>query len=193
MPPHVTDTTPAANAMGLVVRLAGAAASGGLTDTELRATPVPVSLTDASTVTESVALPADPIGKMLMARARTAFADEGSISNGDAIGLTATQHGELMTRTVAGGSLRTSVGDSATVVTVLAAAGVALGRKGATVFNDSAAVLYLALGSAASLTDFTVKIQPDGYYEVPMGYSGIITGIWASDAGGSARITELVN
>jgi len=63
-------------------------------------------------------------------------------------------------------------------------------RKGATIHNDSTAILYLKFGSAASSTSFTIKMFEDDYYEVPYGYSGIITGIWAS-ATGAARCTEI--
>jgi hypothetical protein len=71
---------------------------------------------------------------------------------------------------------------------ILAASGA---RLGATIFNDSSAVLYLALGTvAASTTNFTVKMVADAYYEVPFGYTGEIRGIWAS-ATGSARVGEI--
>jgi len=64
-------------------------------------------------------------------------------------------------------------------------------RKGATIYNDSNAKLYLLLGTtAASLTNFTVTLSKDAYYEVPFAYSGQIRGIWAS-ASGFARVTEL--
>lgn len=63
-------------------------------------------------------------------------------------------------------------------------------RKGATIVNDSVARMCLALGSSASLTDYTELLDPRGYYEVPAGYTGIITGIWAY-ATGAARVTEL--
>jgi hypothetical protein len=65
------------------------------------------------------------------------------------------------------------------------------GRKGATIYNDSTALLYVKLGTTASTSDFTVKMQADQYYEVPFGYTGKIDGIWAS-ATGNARLTELV-
>lgn len=85
-----------------------------------------------------------------------------------------------------------SVAASASAVTVLAANA---SRLGATVVNDSAAILYLGL-SATTPTNalYTVAIQPTGtvgsYYEVPFRYTGIIRGIWAS-ATGNARVTEL--
>lgn len=44
--------------------------------------------------------------------------------------------------------------------------------------------------TTASSTDFTVKLLEADYFELPYGYSGSVTGIWASDASGSARITE---
>jgi hypothetical protein len=63
-------------------------------------------------------------------------------------------------------------------------------RLGATIFNESTVPLYLKLGEGASLIDYTVKIGPDQYYEVPFKYTGIIEGIWPSVTG-NARITEL--
>lgn len=86
-----------------------------------------------------------------------------------------------------------NVGDSGSVATLIAANAA---RKGATIYNDSSALLYVKLGSAASTTSFSVLLAGNGggiggFYEIPFGYTGIITGIWASDAGGSARVTEL--
>jgi hypothetical protein len=81
----------------------------------------------------------------------------------------------------------TSVSGSASSVSLLASNNA---RVGATVYNDSAAILYIKLGATASATSFTVKVQPEEYFEVPFGYTGAIDGIWAS-ATGSARITEL--
>ena len=84
----------------------------------------------------------------------------------------------------------TTVADSATSVTILASNA---NRLGATVSNDSSAVLYLLLGSTtASATNYTVRMAQNGYYEVPFGYTGQLTGIWASDPGdGAARVTEI--
>jgi hypothetical protein len=64
-------------------------------------------------------------------------------------------------------------------------------RKGATVFNDDAtATANLALGFAASATDFSVKLGPGDYYEVPFGYTGEIRR-FSSAATGNLRVTEL--
>lgn len=84
----------------------------------------------------------------------------------------------------------TSVADNAASVTILASN---TARLGATVFNDSTATLLLLLGATtASSTNYTVRISSMGYYEVPFGYTGQLTGIWATDPGdGAARVTEI--
>lgn len=87
----------------------------------------------------------------------------------------------------AGTSAVTSVAGSASSVTLLVSNA---NRLGATVYNDSTAILYVKLGATASTTSFTLKVFPEGYVEIPAYYTGVIDGIWAS-ATGSARITEL--
>jgi hypothetical protein len=82
---------------------------------------------------------------------------------------------------------QTSVVASATTVTVLASNA---NRLGATIFNDGNAILYLKLGATASTTSYSIQVGPNGYYEVPFNFTGIIDGIWSS-ATGNARITEL--
>lgn len=87
----------------------------------------------------------------------------------------------------------TSVNDAATSTTILASNA---NRKGATFFNESTAILYLALSdTTASTTVYSVQIPAGGYFELPVCdggvYTGSIAGIWASDAAGAARITEL--
>lgn len=62
-------------------------------------------------------------------------------------------------------------------------------RKHLTVFNDSEAVLYLKCGTTASSSSYTVRVQPNGYYDVPDRYTGIVSGAWAS-ADGYAYVTE---
>lgn len=86
-----------------------------------------------------------------------------------------------------------NVASSASSVTILASNA---NRLGATVTNDSTQILYLLLGSsAASTTNYTVQLAGStstgvAYYEVPFGFTGQLTGIWAS-ANGNARVTEL--
>jgi hypothetical protein len=81
-----------------------------------------------------------------------------------------------------------SVAASTSNVLLLASNGT---RLGATFYNDSSALLYIKLGPTASLSDFTIKLLPLSYYEVPYGYTGEIDGFWSA-TGGFARIGELV-
>ncbi len=114
--------------------------TGPLTDTQLRATPVPVSGTVSTTPASSSS------------------------------------------------SSVTSVASSASSVQLLASNA---GRKAFAVYNESTAILYLKLGTTASLTSYTVQIPMNSYYESQdLIYTGEVDGIWAS-ANGSARITEL--
>lgn len=81
------------------------------------------------------------------------------------------------------------VASSASSVTILAGNAY---RKGASIMNQSTAILYLDMsgGTAAATTGaHSVEIAANGYFEVPYGYTGSITGIWAS-ANGFANVTE---
>jgi hypothetical protein len=51
-------------------------------------------------------------------------------------------------------------------------------------------LLYVKCSSSASSTSCIVKVASMGYFEVPFGYTGIVTGIWVS-ANGYARVTEV--
>lgn len=74
-------------------------------------------------------------------------------------------------------------------------------RVGWTVFNDSAAIMYLDLtggalsgGGATSTTSYSVQVPPNSFYELFQGnnnrvYVGPISAVWVS-ATGNARITE---
>jgi hypothetical protein len=83
----------------------------------------------------------------------------------------------------------TPVSSSTSSVTLQAANG---NRRGLTVYNDSSKILFLKLGSAASTTDFSVKISSQGYFEVPSNYTNIVTGIW-SGVNGFAYVTEILD
>lgn len=75
----------------------------------------------------------------------------------------------------------------ATDATILAANS---SRLGAALTNDSTAILYLLVASGtSSTTNYTVKLSPGAYYEVPINYVGIIKGIWSA-VNGAARVTE---
>jgi hypothetical protein len=82
----------------------------------------------------------------------------------------------------------TAVASSVSVVTLLAANAA---RVGAMIYNSSTTgTLYVKLGSAASLTSWSVQLDPGGYWEMPRRYyTGIITGIWTV-ASGDAKVTE---
>jgi hypothetical protein len=85
-------------------------------------------------------------------------------------------------------STNATVVGSATSVTLLAAN---TSRSSASIYNDSTAVLYVSLTATASTSSFKVVLAAGGYYEVPGGYRGVISGIWAS-ATGNARVAEEV-
>lgn len=90
-----------------------------------------------------------------------------------------------------GSAVVTAVGDSASAQTILAAGS---GRLGFSLTNDSSAVAYVKFGSGASLTSYTFQLGQGDTYETPaeLSYVGLVTAIWASDAGGSMRVTELI-
>jgi len=158
---------------------ASVAVTGPLTDTQLRATPVPVSgtvstggLTDAELRASAVPVSAAQTGTW-------------TVQPGNTANTTAW----LVSEEKSASSAITSVAGSASSVSLLASNS---SRKNATFFNDSTAILYLKLGTTASTTSYTVQIAASGYYELPLGriYTGAIDGIWAS-ANGNVRITEL--
>lgn len=84
-----------------------------------------------------------------------------------------------------------SVADQATSTTLLASSGI---RMGATFYNDSTETLYLKFGATASATDYTVKLVPQAYYELPQSplgvYSGVIDGIWSANGSGACKVTS---
>jgi len=83
----------------------------------------------------------------------------------------------------------TIVGQSTSTVTI---DGPNVNRRGCIVFNDSTRSLYLKLGPAATVNAWSVRLLPGGVYELPFPiYTGLITGVWAADGAGLARITEL--
>lgn len=88
-----------------------------------------------------------------------------------------------------GTGTQTSVASTITTNTTILAANAA--RLGATIYNESTAVLFILLGAGTeSATIYTLQMAAGAYYEVPFGFTGIIKGHWAS-ANGSARVMEL--
>ena len=83
------------------------------------------------------------------------------------------------------------VADNAASVTLLAANSA---RRGCVIVNTSSAILYVAFAASATTSAFTYRVTPNGILELfgSMNYTGLITGIWASDPNtGSAVITSL--
>jgi len=140
----------------------------------------------ADVAIEDDAGPSNPVGTFPLGLHRTTLP---TYTDGDAASFHFNASGRLLTLGVNSDTGATStVAASASNVTLLAAN---TSRLGATIYNDSAsATLHLKLGATASLTDYTTKVGPESFFEVPFGYTGIIDGIWDA-ATGDARITEL--
>jgi hypothetical protein len=100
--------------------------------------------------------------------------------------LVATSGGYVVKTQRSSTNTNTSVASSASSVTLLAANS---SRLGATIYNDSTQILFVAFTGTASATAYVVQMASGAYYEVPTDWTGIITGIWAS-ANGNARINE---
>lgn len=81
----------------------------------------------------------------------------------------------------------TSVNDSASSQTLVSANPL---RRELIIQNDSSSTLYVKFGgSAATSTDYTVKLYTDDI--VTTGFQGNVYGIWSADSSGAARVTEL--
>ncbi len=88
----------------------------------------------------------------------------------------------------AGSASLTSVASSASNVMLLASSA---SRIGVLIVNDSTATLYLKYGPLATTSDYSVKLEPGSYWEMPQPiFTGQLDGIWSS-ANGAARITAL--
>lgn len=147
------------------------------------------TITNAVTVVGNAAEDAALSGNPVRLGVRASRAIPTSMSaDGDVVTPWADREGRQVTKQQCGTGTQTSVGDSATSVSLLAAN---TQRLGAIIVNDSAATLYVKLGATASTTSYAYKLYPDDTVEIPAGYTGAIDGIWSSDAGGNARITEL--
>lgn len=79
--------------------------------------------------------------------------------------------------------------DSTTVSGTILAANAS--RLGATIYNTDANALYILFGSGtASASNLAWSIASNSQYQVPFGYTGVITGVWAADGTGAAKVTE---
>lgn len=151
-----------------------------------------------ATIPDGSKVAADIIAGEIYQRVKTTFGVDGvatDVSAGNPLPVTGatTVTGTVVTSELPSTTgVAANVASSASNVTILAAN---TARIGATVANDSTAILYLKLGSASSSTSYTVQMAGSttggiSYYEVPYKYNGVITGTWAS-ATGNARVTEL--
>lgn len=146
--------------------------AGLLTDTELRATPVPV----LGTVTANLAAGTNNIGDVDVLTLPVAF-NAGTVS-------ATTQRVQKATGAT---STQTQVADSASSQTILAAN---TGRIKAVIVNDSTATLYLRESATAATTSvYTYKMYPDETVIID-DYNGALTGIWSANASGNAIVTE---
>ena len=156
------------------VRMTQPGASSGLTDAQLRASAVPVSLATAPTtpVTGTFYQATQPVS--LSSVPSHAVTNAGTFAVQD-------------TNTSSTASTN-SVANSVTNVTLLSSNA---SRKSASIYNDdSAASIYVKFGTTASATSYKIKIAAGGYYEFPYPvYTGRVDGI-ATAATGSARISE---
>lgn len=84
----------------------------------------------------------------------------------------------------------TNVNDTATSTTLIAANA---NRRGLVITNTSSAILYVRLASGtASATMFTYRLPQNATQEILYPYTGIVTGVWATDPNdGVAVVTEL--
>lgn len=171
----------------LNVNIASGGATGGLTDAELRATPVPVDIGSANVTLNASDI---EIGAVEL--------KDGATDNRASIINTAptTEYG-IVTRNIPSGTQNVITTSSTSNVTSVAAATTDTtllasnaNRRGAMFFNDSTANLYIKFGTSASTTSFTVKVGAAGYYEMPTNYTGAVNGIWDA-VNGSVRLTEL--
>lgn len=88
------------------------------------------------------------------------------------------------------GSKITAIQDSASPTVILAANAA---RKGGVIFNTASTLLYLALSEddEPSTMLFSYRLGQNGFIEIPFGYTGMIQGMWATDANdGAAMVTE---
>lgn len=140
-----------------------------LTDTQLRAAPVPVSAA-------SLPLPTGAATQDTLAALLTELQLKADLTESQP-----TKQTPLSSATIY-------------VVSSSASSGILLNsnanRRSFCLHNDSTAALYLKFGTTAATNNYTVKIPADAYYEMPMPvYTGRIDGVWAS-ANGDAKITE---
>ncbi len=122
----------------------------------------------------------DDIGGVKYQRVKVNYGDDG-------VAIDASDAKPLPTKQYAANAALTNVATSTTSAQLLPANP---DRRGAIVYNDAAATLYVKLGATASTTSYSYAVTPGGTLETPFGYSGRLDAILASGTG-TARVTEL--
>ncbi len=142
-----------------------------------------------ATIPDGSIVAADRVANVIYQRVKVVWGVDGVVTDASATNPLPVTTGRPST------GAPSNVASSNSSVTILAANS---GRLGATITNDSTQILYLLLGSsAASTSNYTVQLAGSttggvAYYEVPFGFTGQLTGIWAS-ANGNARVTEMTS
>jgi hypothetical protein len=198
-----------------VTRVQGTVAvSGPLTDTQLRASAVPVSGTFFQ-ATQPVSLATNTpdvtdraarlLGHVTVDTApTTAVTQSGTwtVQPGNTANTTAWKvDGSAVTQPVSGTVTASGQGTSSSAVTNVAASATNVtlkaanaSRKALYIFNAGTSNLFVKLGATATTTtSYTAMILPNGFWELPDDpiYTGIVDGIWAATGGNGALVTEL--
>jgi hypothetical protein len=191
----------AADANGLEVQGAGTAgsAAGGVVTVQGVASMTPVQVGDNSgSLTVDNATLSVTGGGVEASALRVTLAsdstgvvsvdDNGSTLSVDDGGSSLTVDGTV-TSTPAGASTATitTQADQASSATLLASNA---NRRAAIIVNDSSVALYVKYGATATSSDWTYKLEAGEALREEI-YTGRIDGIWASNASGQARMTEL--
>ena len=147
--------------------------------------PLVARLSDISSKLDSMPTNQESFLEGLARESNRSLSNISAVFSGGSSGLTGDEYKELKKSS----SNVTSVDDTNTSTTLLPPNN---NRKGFIIFNNSNAILYVKLGATASTTSFTYRLTSYGTVnETNFRYTGIIDGIWASDASGNAQITEL--
>ena len=183
-----------------VIATAGTGGLVGLTDTQLRATPVPVTGIVISTGLTDVQLRATPVpvsgmvatGALTDVQLRaTPVPVSGTVAVSTSPALTDVQ---LRASAVPVSVVRPATATLANV-TVSTASAVLLAanasRRKMVLFNDSGRTVYVAFAATASLTSATRRVLDGDTYESLLdGYTGVVSGI-VSIGSGPVRVTEV--
>lgn len=63
-------------------------------------------------------------------------------------------------------------------------------RKGITFWNNSIGNILIEFGAAPTSSSYAFKLNPDGYYELPFQFTGVVQGLWDAPGGDGILIRE---